>query len=40
VATSIAEGIARARAAIASGAAKNKLEQFVSLTQKLGAANG
>ncbi len=40
VATSIAEGIERARAAIASGAAKKKLEQFVALTQKLGAANG
>jgi anthranilate phosphoribosyltransferase len=40
VATSIAEGIERARAAIASGAAKRKLEQFVALTQKLGAANG
>jgi anthranilate phosphoribosyltransferase len=40
VAPSIAEGIERARAAIASGAAKKKLEQFVALTQKLGAANG
>jgi len=40
VATSIAEGIEQARAAIASGAAKRKLEQFVALTQKLGAANG
>jgi anthranilate phosphoribosyltransferase len=40
VAGSIAEGIERARAAIASGAAKKKLEQFVALTQKLGAAKG
>jgi anthranilate phosphoribosyltransferase len=39
VAPSIAEGIERARAAIASGAAKKKLEAFVALTQKLGAAN-
>ena len=39
VAPSIAEGIERARAAIASGAAKKKLEQFVAMTQKLGAAN-
>ena len=37
VATSIAEGIDRARAAIASGAAKRKLEQFVAMTQKLAA---
>jgi anthranilate phosphoribosyltransferase len=40
VAGSIAEGIERARAAIASGAAKKKLEEFVALTQKLGAAAG
>jgi anthranilate phosphoribosyltransferase len=40
VATSIAEGIERARAAIASGAAKKKLEQFVAMTQQLGATNG
>ncbi|HEX7272324.1 MAG TPA: anthranilate phosphoribosyltransferase [Casimicrobiaceae bacterium] len=33
--SSIAEGIARAREAIASGAAKKKLEQFVAATQKL-----
>jgi len=39
VATSIADGIERARAAIASGGAKKKLEQFVALTQRLGAAN-
>jgi anthranilate phosphoribosyltransferase len=36
VAESIAEGIAKARAAIASGAAKAKLEQFVAATQSLG----
>jgi anthranilate phosphoribosyltransferase len=39
VAPSIAEGIERARAAVASGAAKKKLEQFVAATKKLGAAN-
>ena len=39
IAASIAEGIERARAAIASGAAMKKLTQFVTLTQKLGAAN-
>jgi anthranilate phosphoribosyltransferase len=39
VALSIAEGIERARAAIGSGAAKKKLEQFVAMTQKLGGAN-
>ena len=39
VATSIADGIERSRAAIASGGAMKKLEQFVALTQKLGAAN-
>ena len=33
--SSIAEGIARAREAIASGAAKKKLEQFVAATQKV-----
>jgi anthranilate phosphoribosyltransferase len=38
VAESIAEGIAMARAAIASGAAKAKLEQFVATTQSLGKA--
>jgi anthranilate phosphoribosyltransferase len=37
VAASIAEGIERAREAIASGGAKRKLEQFVTLTRKLGA---
>src|SRR6266496_1623334 len=35
IAASIAEGIERARAAIASGAAMKKLTQFVALTQKL-----
>src|SRR5215470_13889962 len=35
VAASIHEGIERARTAIASGAAKRKLEQFVATTQKL-----
>ena len=39
VAASIANGIVRARAAIASGEAKRKLEQFVALTQKLGATS-
>src|SRR6266545_3378199 len=38
VASSIAEGIARARESIASGAAKKKLEAFVATTQKLAAA--
>ena len=37
VAASIGEGIERARAAIASGAARRKLDQFVAATQKLGA---
>jgi anthranilate phosphoribosyltransferase len=35
VADSIPEGIERARAAVASGAAKKKLEQFVAATHKL-----
>jgi len=39
IAASIEEGIAQARAAIASGAAKRKLEAFVATTQKLAAAN-
>jgi len=38
VAGSIAEGIEQARAAIMSGAARRKLDEFVALTQKLGAA--
>jgi len=37
VAPSIAEGIERARASIASGAAKRKLQAFVDATQRLGA---
>ncbi|MES2295710.1 MAG: anthranilate phosphoribosyltransferase [Pseudomonadota bacterium] len=37
VATSIADGLERARHVIKSGAAKAKLEQFVQVTQKLGA---
>jgi len=37
VAATIAEGIERARAAIASGAAQRKLEGFVATTQKLAA---
>ena len=36
LAASIAEGIARARESIASGAAKKKLDAFVATTQKLG----
>jgi anthranilate phosphoribosyltransferase len=39
VAASIAEGIERAREAVGSGAAKRKLEQFVAVTKKLGAAS-
>ncbi len=39
VAGSIADGIERAREAIASGAAMEKLAQFVAVTQKLGAVN-
>ena len=35
IASSIAEGIARARESIASGAAKKKLEAFVAATQKI-----
>ena len=37
LAASIGEGIERARAAIASGAAKRKLDAFVATTQKLRA---
>ena len=36
---SIKDGILLARQAIESGAAKNKLEQFVAFTQKAGAAS-
>jgi anthranilate phosphoribosyltransferase len=39
VAASIEEGLAKARAAIASGAALAKLEQFVQVTRQLGANN-
>jgi anthranilate phosphoribosyltransferase len=39
VADSIEEGLKKARAAIASGAALAKLDQFVSVTRQLGAAN-
>jgi anthranilate phosphoribosyltransferase len=35
IASSIADGIQRARAAIASGAARAKVEQFAALTQAL-----
>jgi anthranilate phosphoribosyltransferase len=38
LAASIAEGIEKARASIASGAARKKLDSFVTTTQKLGAA--
>jgi anthranilate phosphoribosyltransferase len=34
IAGSVAEGIARAREAIASGAARAKLDQFVAYTQR------
>jgi anthranilate phosphoribosyltransferase len=39
VAASIEEGLQKARAAIASGAALAKLDQFVSVTRQLGANN-
>jgi anthranilate phosphoribosyltransferase len=39
VSPSIEAGLAKARAAIASGAARAKLDQFVQVTQKLGANN-
>jgi anthranilate phosphoribosyltransferase len=35
VAASVAEGVRRAREAVASGAAQAKLEQFVAVTQRL-----
>ena len=38
VASSIEDGLAKARAAINSGAAKAKLQQFVQVTQQLGAS--
>jgi anthranilate phosphoribosyltransferase len=40
VADSIADGIARARVAIASGEAKRKLDLFVTVTQKLAPKGG
>ena len=40
VAASIADGLSKARSAITSGAAKTKLEQFVRVTQELGANPG
>jgi anthranilate phosphoribosyltransferase len=39
VAASIEEGLGKARAAIESGAALAKLEQFVQVTRQLGANN-
>jgi anthranilate phosphoribosyltransferase len=38
VAASIEDGLAKARAAILSGAARAKLDQFVQVTQQLGQA--
>ena len=38
VASSIADGLAKAREVVASGAAREKLHQFVKVTQQLGAA--
>ena len=35
VADSISDGIARARSAVASGAARRKLDQFIEITRKL-----
>src|SRR5438876_3677436 len=40
VAASISEGIERARDAVASGAAKNKLDRFVATTRKLATPTG
>jgi anthranilate phosphoribosyltransferase len=39
IASSIADGVARAREAIASGAARAKVDQFVQVTQQLAAHN-
>lgn len=39
VADSIGDGLLKARAVLASGAARRKLDQFVQATQQLGAAN-
>jgi anthranilate phosphoribosyltransferase len=38
VASDIADGLARARAAISSGAARNKLDDYVRVSRRLGAA--
>jgi anthranilate phosphoribosyltransferase len=38
IAATIPEGIERARAAVESGAARRKLDQFVAATQKLAAS--
>ena len=38
VASSIGEGLAKARAAVESGAAKAKMDQFIEVTQTLGAS--
>jgi anthranilate phosphoribosyltransferase len=35
VAASIADGLARARQALASGAARRKLDEFVAMTRKV-----
>jgi anthranilate phosphoribosyltransferase len=40
VAASIGDGIEKARLAIASGAARAKLDEYVEATQRLGAASG
>jgi anthranilate phosphoribosyltransferase len=37
VASSIADGLEKARAAISSGAARRKLAQFIEITQQLGS---
>jgi anthranilate phosphoribosyltransferase len=37
VASSIEDGLKRARAVVVSGAARAKLDQFVQVTQQLGA---
>ena len=39
VADSIANGLSRAREAVASGAARNKLEQFAQVTQQFAASH-
>ena len=40
MATSIVDGVAKANEVIRSGAARAKLEQFIKITQQLGAQNG